>query len=176
VRNGVVKDYPYIERFTRFVGNDEKLAYGAAKGVEEMLNSQDRFTVTLNNTFGEPSPPSSKRVVLETPKQKVRPAKLDTHGRPRSDLRFLTVGSHTSTQHVALTYELFRSVQEMQEGMLSASLPRPVVAALDAARARLAGRIVRNREALDGAEIVIGSRDERIVIDDNRFIVRSEQE
>jgi hypothetical protein len=176
VRNGVVRDYHYIEGFTRLVGHDETLAYGAAKGVEEMLNSKDRFTVTLNNTFGEPSPPASKRVVLETSKQKVRPAKPDMHGRPRSDLRFLTVGSHTSTQHVALTYELFRSVQEMQAGMLSASLPRPVVAALDAARARLAGRIVRSREALDGAEIVIGSRSERIVIDDNRFIVRLEND
>jgi hypothetical protein len=176
VRNGVVKDYPYVEGFTRLVENDETLAYGAAKGVEEMLNTKDRFTVTLNNTFGEPSPPVNKRVVLETPKQKVRPAKPDTHGRPRSDLRFLTVGSHTSTQHVALTYELFRSVQEMQAGMLAASLPRPVVAALDATRARLAGRIVRSREALDGAEIVIGSRGERIVIDDNRFIVRSEND
>ncbi len=174
VRNGVVKDYPHIEGYTRLVGNDEKLAYGAAKGVEEMLNSKDRFTVTLNNTFGEPSPPFNKRVVLETSKQKVRPARSDTNGRPRSDLRFLSVGSHTSTQHVALTYELFRSVQEMQTGMLPASLPRPVVAALDAVRARLAGRIVRSREALDGAEIVIGDRSERIVIDDNRFIVRSE--
>jgi hypothetical protein len=176
VRNGVVKDFHHIEGFTRLVGVDETLAYGAAKGVEEMLNSRDRFTVTLNNTFGEPSPPVNKRVVLETPKQKVRPAKLDTHGRPRTDLRFLTVGSHTSTQHVALTYELFRSVQEMRAGMLTASLPRPVVAALDAARARLAGRIVRSREALDGAEIVIGSCSERIVIDDNRFIIQSEHD
>jgi hypothetical protein len=174
VRNGVVKDFKYIEGYTRLVGNDESLAYGAARGVEEMLNSKDRFTVTLNNTFGEPAPPANKRVTLETPKQKVRPAKPDISGRPRSDLRFLTVGSHTSTQHVALTYDLFRSVQEMQAGMLSASLPRPVVAALDAARARLAGRIVRSREALDGAEILIGSRSERIVIDENRFIVRSE--
>jgi len=176
VRNGVVKDFREIEGFTRMVGNDESLVYAAARGVEEMLNSKDRFTVTLNNTFGEPSPPANKRVMLETQKQKVRPAKLAMLGRPRSDLRFLTVGAHTSTQHVALTYELFRSVQEMQSGMLSASLPRPVVAALDATRARLAGRIVRSREALDGAEIVIGNRSERIVIDDNRFLVRSEHD
>jgi hypothetical protein len=174
VRNGVVKDYHYVEGFTRLVGNDEMLANAAAKRVEEILNSKDRFVVTLNNTFGEPSPPASKRVVLETSKQKVRPATPDTHGRPRSDLRFLTVGSNTSTQHVALTYELFRSVQEMQAGMLSASLPRSVVAALDAARARLAGRIVRSRDSLDGAEIVIGSRSERIVINDDRFVVQSE--
>jgi len=60
--------------------------------------------------------------------------------------------------------------------MLAASLPRSVVAALDAARARLAGRIVRSSEALDGAEIVIGIRSERIVIDDNRFVVRSERD
>jgi len=176
VRSGVVKDHHHVERFTRLVGNDEALAQSAAKGVENMLNSRDRFTVTLNNTFGEPSPPVNKRVVLETSKQKVRPAKQDTNGRPRSDLRFLTIGMQSATQHVALTYDLFRSVQEMQAGMLAASLPRSVVAALDAARARLAGRIVRSSEALDGAEIVIGIRSERIVIDDNRFVVRSERD
>lgn len=176
VRSGVVKDDTYVKAFSRLVGDDELLAYAAAKGVEEMLNSRERFTVTLNNTFGEPPPPANKRVVLETQKQKVRPAQADTQGRPRSDLRFLTVGSHSSTQHVALTYELFRSVQEMKAGMLTASLPRPVVAALDAARARLAGRIVRSRDALEDAQIVIGSCSERIVIDDDRFIVRSEND
>ncbi len=176
VRNAVVKDYVYVEGFTRLVSDDDMLAYEAAKKVEALLNSDGRFTVTLNNTFGEPPPPMSKRVVLETDKQKVRPAKPDTNGRPRSDLRFLTVGAQTSTQHIPLTYELFRAVQEMQAGMLAASLPRPVVAAIDAARARLAGRIVRSADALEGAEIAIGTRKERIMIDDGRFIIRTEDD
>ncbi|MCE7888801.1 MAG: hypothetical protein DYH12_03705 [Sorangiineae bacterium PRO1] len=173
-KNAVVKDSTYVHGFTRLVADDDELAHDAAKRVEGLLNNRmDRFTITLNSTFGEPPPPITKRVMLETPKQRVRPARPDTNGRPRSDLRFLTVGSHTSTQHVPLTYELFRAVQEMQAGMLAASLPRPVVAALDAARARLAGRIVRSGDALDGAEISIGNRSERIVIDGHRFIVRS---
>ena len=176
VRNAVVRDFQFVEGFAKLVGGDDQLAVDAAKRVEGLLNPTNRFTVILNNTFGEPPPPLDKRVVLETDKQRVRPAKSDTVGRPRADLRFLTVGAGTATQHIALTYELFRAVQEKQAGMLSASLPRPVVAAIDAARARLAGRIVRGRDALEGAEISIGTRSERILVDEDRFIVRAEAE
>ena len=172
----MVRDFEHIEGFSKLVSNDETLAQEAAKRVEGLLNENGRFTVTLNNTFGEPPPPETRRVVLETNKQKVRPAKPDTVGRPRSDLRFLTVGAQTWTQHIPLTYELFRAVRELQDGMLAAALPRTVVASLDAARSRLAGRVVRNAEALDGAEMRIGIRRERILIEDRRFLVREEEE
>ena len=176
VRSAVVRDYENVEGFAKLVGNDERLASEAAKRVEGLLNENGRFTITLNNTFGEPPPPDTRRVVLETDKQKVRPAKSATLGRPRSDLRFLAVGSQASTQHIPLTYELFRAVRELQDGMLAASLPRTVVASLDTARARLAGRVVRNADALDDAEMRIGIRSERIGIEGERFVVRTEEE
>jgi hypothetical protein len=48
------------------------------------------------------------------------------------------------------------------------------MALLDTTRARLAGRIVRDEEQLDGAEIHIGIRDEMIVREFGRFVVRGE--
>jgi len=73
-----------------------------------------------------------------------------------------------------MTYELFRSVRELRDGMRPASLPRPVVALLDTTRARLSGQIVRDDSLLDGAEIRIGLRSEVIVRELNKFIVRQE--
>lgn len=176
VRNALTHGKETIEDFALLVASNDNLAYEAAKQVESLLNENGKFTVTLNNTFGEPPPPITRRVVLETLRQKVRSFKPETAGRPRSDLRFLTVGSQTSTQAIPLTYELYRAVRELREGMLAASLPRSVVASLDAARARLAGRVVRDEEALDGAELRIGIRDERIAIEYGVFRLRTEEE
>jgi hypothetical protein len=89
-------------------------------------------------------------------------------------MRFLSVGDGASTQAIPLTYELFRSLRELQAGMLPAALPRTVNALLDASRARLAGRLVRDEEALDGATIKVGRRVEVIYRELGKFFVRKE--
>ena len=58
--------------------------------------------------------------------------------------------------------------------MVSASLPRSVVALLDTTRAGLAGSIVRDEDALEGAEIRIGFRDEVVVRTLGNFSIRQE--
>jgi hypothetical protein len=174
VRAGLVRHVSTLRDFEKVVEGDNRLIYQAVKQVEGLLNERERFVVTLNTTFGEPLPPHARRVVLETAKQKVRQVKVSGDGRPAADLRFLAVGPQSAAQHVPLTYELFHSVRELQGGMLAASLPRPVIAALDTARARLAGHIVRDEDQLDGAEIRIGLRDEVIVREMQQFLVRKE--
>ena len=117
----------------------------------------------------------SRRVVLTTAKQRVRPHKRENALRPVSDTRFLDVGTGASAQSIPLTFDLFSSVRELQSGMLSASLPRTVVALLDTTRARLAGRIVRDEEQLDGAEVRIGVRNEVIVRELGKFLLKEDQ-
>ncbi|HEX6039997.1 hypothetical protein [Longimicrobium sp.] len=173
-RSSMVRDVTTLSDYERLVGDDAALMHHAAKQVDTLLNDKERFVVTLNTTFGEPLPPDARRVVLVTARQKVRPVSLPTGGRPAADLRFLGVGPPSAVQFIALTYELFRSVRDMQGGMLPSSLPRAVVASLDATRARLAGRIVRDEEQLDEAEIHVGLRKEVIVREMGQFLVRRE--
>lgn len=176
VRSGVVREFETLSRFRRVIEGDEQLLHDAVKQVEGLLNDREHFVVTLNTTFGESLPPESRRAVLRTPKQRVKP-RLHTHaGRPTPTLRFLSVGDGTSQQSIPLTYELFRSVRELKAGMLPASLPRTVVALLDTTRARLAGRIVRNEDLLDGSEISLGLRDEVVVRELGKFVIRHEGE
>ena len=171
-RTGVVRDVKTLHDFEQVVQGDPGLMYQSAKQVQGLLNIGEHFITTLNTTFGEPLPPQARRVVLKTPKQKVRSVAAANTGRPTADLKFLEVGPKAAAQHIPLTYELFRAVQELQAGMVTASLPGTVVAALDAARARLAGHIVRDEVELDGAEIRIGVRDEVIVREMQQFLVR----
>jgi hypothetical protein len=127
--------------------------------------------VVLNSTFGEPLAPPQRRATLHTAREKVRHAEPITSGRPTMPVRFLSVGGREHT--LALTYDLFRSVRELEGGMLPASLPRPVVALLDATRARIGGRVVRDEEKLDGAEIRI--RDIIISREPTGFVVTREE-
>jgi len=175
VRSGVVRDAASLKGFQAVIDGDQQLLHESAKQVEALLNDKDRFVVTLNTTFGEPLPPEPRRAVLTTDRQKVRPKEATNLGRPPASLQFLSVGAGVSIQSIALTYDLFKSVRELRSGMLTASLPRPVVAMLDTTRARLSGRIVRDESLLDGAEMRVGLRSEIIVRELNRFLVRQEE-
>jgi hypothetical protein len=93
---------------------------------------------------------------LVVPVRQVRMKHLATEGRPRSPICFLEVGSGQSLQPIALTYDLFKAVRELERGLSPASLPRTVVALLDTTKARLSGPIVRDPEALMDARIRIG--------------------
>lgn len=173
VRSAVVRDAQTLADFQKVVEGDQVLLHTAAKQVEALLNEKERFAVVLNTTFGEPVPPPQRRATLATEKQKVRPRQTSGTERPRPSLRFLGIGPRELAQSIPLTFELFRSVCELRRGMLSASLPRAVVALLDTTRARLAGRIVREEALLDGAEIRIAETGDTIRREMESFVVLS---
>lgn len=176
MRSAAVRDAEILHEFERVLAGEPQLLHEAVKQVEALLNEKDRFVVTLNTTFGEPLPPSQRRAVLTTPRQKVKARELPNGNRPNSAIRFLTVGSGSGIQPIPLTYELFKSVRDLRRGMTTSSLPRPVVAMLDTTRARLSGQIVRDEELLEEGEIRIGLRDDVIVRELSAFLVRWEDE
>jgi hypothetical protein len=172
VQSGMARDARVLASFEQVIGGDEELLHRTVRQVEKLLNEHDQFKTSLNTTFGEPSPPIARQTILTTQKQIVRPLGNPSAGRPIAALRFLRVGNRGAYQSVALTFELFKSVTELGNDLLPAVLPRTVVALLDATRARLSGRIVRDEELLDGAEMRIGRRNEAIVRELGRFVVR----
>lgn len=175
VRGGVTNDADVLEEFQRVTNGDTAALQQAIRQVEELLNVNRRFVVCLNNTFGEPLPPPERRAMLTTDIQRVKPILESASGaRPKSPVPFLKVGSHANSKHIALTFELFKATKSLRRGMVTASLPRSVVALLDTTRAGLAGVIVRDEDALEGAEIRIGLRDEVIVRAFGDFVIQQE--
>jgi hypothetical protein len=176
MRSAAVKDSAVLGQFQDVVDAREQagdLLYEAASQVEALLNNGEYFEVPLNTTFGQPLPPETKRATLVVGKQKVREGDVAKPGRPRAPVPFLKVKS--SEQQIALTYDLFKSVTEINQGMSPASLPKTVVALLDTTRARLSGPIVRNEDILDGAHFQIGRSTERIVRTRLRFVAKQER-
>ena len=149
--------------------------YEAAQKVEQLLNRNQEFEVSLTTTFGQPLPPAIRRATLIVPSRPVRPREPDDPiGRPASPICFLTVGEGRSEQSIALTYELFKAVKELERGMSVASLPRSVLALLDTTRARIAGHIVRDKPLLERARIKIGTSGTVVVQRRTGFVARKE--
>jgi hypothetical protein len=133
-----------------------KRIYEVAQQVKRLLNSKHGFEVSLTTTFGQPLPPPQRQAVLVVQPQPVAPIPPAADGRPPPPIRFLRVGQGRSAQPIALTYDLFKAVEELERGLSMASLPRAVVALLDTTRAKLAGPIVRDQAALDGSWVRLG--------------------
>ncbi|MEQ1768474.1 MAG: hypothetical protein ABL879_01430 [Devosia sp.] len=151
-----------------------RLLYDAARRVEELLNTGDAFEVSLTTTFGQPIPPEQRRATLVLPRRAVRMTPQELNGRPKSPIRFLRVGSGSSEQSIALTYDLFKAVIELDRGLSRASLPKTVVAMLDAAKARLSGPLVRDAELLERARMRLGDSRASIMAYRDTFVARAE--
>jgi hypothetical protein len=174
-RTAAVPDASILLDFQRVLedtaGDD---LFDVAQEVEHLLNRNQDFEISLTTTFGQPLPPTIRRATLIVPSRSVQPLDTETAGRPKSPICFLKVGDGRSGQPIALTYDLFKAVKELENGMSVASLPRTVLALLDTTRARLSGPIVRDKLVLDRARIRIGSGDTSIVQRRSGFAVRKE--
>jgi hypothetical protein len=174
-RTAAVLDAPILQDFQRVLedtaGDD---LFDVAQEVEQLLNRNQDFEISLTTTFGQPLPPMIRRATLVVPSRSVQPLDAEKAGRPASPICFLMVGDGRSGQPIALTYDLFKAVKELENGMSVASLPRTVLALLDTTRARLSGPIVRDKLVLDRARIRIGSSGTSVVQRRSGFAIRKE--
>jgi len=174
-RSSVVPDASILASFQEVVEDEKRhRLYEVADQVEQLLNNGADFEVSLTTTFGQPLPPLQRQATLVVPSQHVGVPSSTNPGRPRSPICFLEVGSGASVQSIALTYDLYKAVKELERGLSPASLPRTVVALLDATRARLAGPIVREPEILRRAKIRIGADGTVIAKSWDGFVSRTE--
>lgn len=165
----ILSDFQYV--LEDVAGED---LFDVAQEVEHLLNRNQDFEISLTTTFGQPLPPTIRRATLIVPSRSVHPLDAEHVGRPTSPICFLMVGDGRSEKPIALTYDLFKAVKELENGMSIASLPRTVLALLDTTRARLSGPIVRDKVVLERARIRIGSSGSSVVQRRTGFAVRKE--
>lgn len=171
IRTAVVADADTLRAFQLVVEDENgQSLHDVAKQIKNLLNTREGFEVSLTTTFGQPLPPLQRQATLVVPPRNVRPLPLQAPGRPKSPISFLKVGSGQSSQPIALTYDLFKAVKELDRGLSPASLPRTVVALLDTTKARLSGPIVRDHEVLEDARIRLGADGTEIGKSFNGFV------
>lgn len=157
-RTGTVRDRQLLLAFQSIVEDDSgDDLFDVAREVENLLNRDRDFEISLTTTFGQPLPPAQKQATLIVPSRRVRPLLSEEEGRPAGPVPFLKVGDDGSSRPLALTFDLFKAVRELERGMSEASLPATVHALLDTAKARLAGSIVHDHRALERARMMLGT-------------------
>jgi hypothetical protein len=159
VRQAVVPSAAILDAFQRVVSDSDGHGHDLreiANKVEDLLNNAHDFQVSLTTTFGQPLPPPRRRATLIVPRRRVAPRYMTWEGRPRPSICFLEVEVGSSEQVIALTYDLFMAVAELEGGLSPTSLPSSVLALLDTTRARMAGWIVRDRAVRERPTIQLG--------------------
>lgn len=168
-----VPDRDVLEEFRKILEDGSQ--YGldeVAREVERLLNNDRDFEISLTTTFGQPMPPKEMRATLVVQSQRVEPYGQDSGGRPRQPMSFLAFGDGHSRQPIALTYDLFKAMKEVEQGLSVASLHDGVSALLDTAKARLAGPIVRDERILDRSHIRISDSQTKITLRRGKFEAR----
>ena len=158
-RNAAVPDAATLDAFKRVVADADGQGHDLreiANQVEDLLNDDHNFNVSLTTTFGQPLPPSRRRATLIVSRRRVSPRDVAHNGRPRPSICFLDVEVGSTPQPIALTYDLFKAISDLDQGLSPASLPRSVLALLDTTRARIAGFIVRDRDVRERPTIILG--------------------
>jgi hypothetical protein len=158
-RQAVVPSADSLDKFQRVVADSDGHGHELreiANQVEDLLNDDQNFHVSLTTTFGQPLPPPRRRAILIVPRRRVAPRYTTSVGRPRASICFLDVEVGDAEQAIALTYDLFNAVTELEAGLSPASLPSSVLALLDTTRAQMAGWIVRDRNVRERPTIHVG--------------------
>jgi hypothetical protein len=140
------------------------------KGLNVLLHdSNNNFVAGLATTFGQPVAHKSKDVSLIL-QRRITVNIVETagiEGRPVDYLPYLLVDKH----YVALTFDLFMALNEVNEGLHEASLPREIYSLLDRVKSLVSGRVVRDKKILsEDPEIRLGSSMDVIEYINGQFI------
>lgn len=167
-RRGICRDVESYRAYVDAVQSSDALN-DVRKELRRLLHdSNNRFRAGLATTFGQPVAERSRDVALVLPKMvTVRPVMPpEGEGRPSSALPYLLVEGH----YVALTFDLFRALNEVCDGLHGASLPAEIYSLLDRVKSLVSGQVVRDPQVLnDDPTIVLGSSRDTIEYVGGRF-------
>ena len=164
---GICRDYMFLKRYHALLNGSGDSVRRLKKSFQRLLsNSPEGFSISLSATFGQPSNLKLGGACLSGVRQapvKAEPV-VNNESRPREMLPYLLVDKVP----VPITFPLFKALSEVDEGLMTASLPGEIFALVDGTRNLLAGRLVHNHEWLEDARVVIGECKQVLTIEDGK--------
>jgi hypothetical protein len=167
-RKGVCRDNLHFGRYVEAVKTPSVLNQVRRQLRQLLHDAHDKFRAPLATTFGQPVAERSRDVAMVLPRTvSVHPLPQDrVVGRPPEHLPYFRIDRHV----VALTFDLFRALEDVSQGLHAASLPSEIYSLLDRVKSLVAGHVVRDPDVLaDEPRIVIGSSQDIIEYVNGRF-------
>ncbi len=163
VRKGACKDSELFKRYAE-LSTHKASAKHIRKQLSRLLQDQSGFRAGLATTFGQPIAQREKNITLVTKKIGVKSISSPAdEGKPQEPLPFFSVNGID----IPMTFQLFKSLSSVDDGLQEASLPEEVFALLDSVKSKVSGRVVRDNQFLeDEITIEIGPDALSIEIED----------
>jgi hypothetical protein len=172
-RQGVCMDSNIFQNYANAT-KQPSILRGVRNGLKGLLNDKNnQFKAGLATTFGQPVAHRSRDVSLSIDSSiNVSVAeKLSPHTRPTDYLPYLLVDKH----YIALTFDLFKALDEVNDGLHDASLPGEIYSLLDRVKSLVSGRVVRDKKILsEDPKIVLGSSNGIVEYLNGQFIYSNE--
>jgi hypothetical protein len=155
-KNGVCLDIESFREYQNATQQTQALNK-SRKALSKLLHdSNNKFRAGLATTFGQPVAHKSRDVALVLESRiSVSTSKTNTkEGRPKEYIPYLIVEGH----YVPLTFDLFKALKEVENGLHDASLPSEIYSLLDRVKSLVSGMVARDSIKLsEDAVIQIGS-------------------
>ncbi len=168
VTKGVCYDSEYLERFKKLDENHRNIK-SIENHIKSLLHENSRFKASLTTTFGQPIAHRDRNISLETERVPVKFLKTEENDKkPRNPTSYVAIHNNP----IPVTFKLFKSLEEIGEGLQVPSLPGEIFALLDEVKAIVAGQIVRDKEYLENELIIeIGNNKFALEINDGKPVM-----
>jgi hypothetical protein len=170
VKSGLCSNYVQLGQYASTL-KDRGNLNEVRKELRKLLHDENgNFKAHLATTFGQPIAERSRDVALLLKKSiSIKPSmQSETSTRPADPLPYLLVEGH----YVGLTFDLYKSLDDVFHGLHPASLPSDIYALLDRVKSLVSGSVVRDEDVLsDDPVIVIGNSDLEIEYIGGKFSI-----
>jgi len=168
VKYGLCQDVNLLEDYSR-IHKDRSQLKNTVSLVRHLINKDKSFPIPLSTTFGQPVAHRERDISLLVSEIKPKIQKLyEGKAKPVEHLPYIEVHNN---RFLPITFNLFKSLREVEGGLNEASLPEEIFAMLDEVKSIVAGEIVRDESFLDSSvNIKIGDQEFELDVDDLVFV------
>ena len=154
-KNGITKDHEFLGNYIKLMKFDNKKDLRSiSKLFEKLLHEDERFVISLTNTFGQPTSEAIRNTYLKVKKIELSESFPNRcyDGVPRNYFPIISILGY----NINITYVLYKSLCKIDTGLNQSSLPSEIKAMLDSLVSKVGGKIVRDPNYLRNSQIVPG--------------------
>ena len=168
---GISKDEFFLETYRKLASHsdpDASLLKKAKKLFDDLIQENDGLRITLNSSISQPQLDPEMQITLQVKRVRIKQKYIldEINDVPRNEVKVFLIKFGRESFHIPLTYQLYKALSLLKDGVRPSSLPSAVVAMLDGIKSKLAGQIVREPDFLINSRLKIGNSKDYYRIDE----------
>lgn len=159
---GISKDEIFLQKYRELnpkVDPNGSNLKRAKQLFDNLVQEKNGLEVVLNSSISQPQLDSETKICLKVGRLKIKNQyiKDQLNDVPRSAIKVFKIKFKEGHINVPLTYQLYKALFLVEDGVRLSSLPSKVISMLDSIKSNMAGEIVRDPDMLENSTLRIGS-------------------